>query len=104
VNEFFGENFTTATDEDGKESRKPMKKVLVLPFDCLKLVEKRKTGNFDMSTLLQQRNKQPTIIFEAKELVDIIQNAAADPNITALYADFGEGMRYVSSVLCIGCS
>jgi hypothetical protein len=29
-------------------------------------------------------------------LVEIIHNAAADPNITALYADFGEGMRYVS--------
>ncbi|EED95006.1 hypothetical protein THAPSDRAFT_261589, partial [Thalassiosira pseudonana CCMP1335] len=31
---------------------------------------------------------------EAKELVDIIQKAADDKNISALYADFGEGMRY----------
>ncbi|KAL3804397.1 hypothetical protein HJC23_011325 [Cyclotella cryptica] len=94
VNEFFGENFTPTTDEDGKVTRKPLKKVLLLPLDCLKVVEKRKTGNFDMSSLLQQRNKQPTIVLETKELVDIIQKAAADPNISALYADFGEGMRY----------
>ena len=96
VNSFFGENLTDAEDEDGKKSKKPMKRVLVLPFDNLKLVEERKSGGFDARSLLQQRGKQPTIVLETKELVDIIHKAASDPNITALYADFGEGMRYVS--------
>lgn len=100
VNHFFGENnLTDAQDDDGKESKKPMKRVLILPFDNLKLVEKRKSGGFDARSILQQRGKQPTIVLETKELVDIIHKAASDPNITALYADFGEGMRYVSTSL-----
>jgi hypothetical protein len=96
VNQFFGENFTLAEDEDGTKSKKPVKRVLVLPFDNLKLVEERKSGDFNVRSVLQQRGKRPTILLETKELVEIIHNAAADPNITALYADFGEGMRYVS--------
>ena len=97
VNEFFGKQLVLLSDEDGKKSFKPLKKVLVLPFDVLKLVEERKPGG-EISRLLEKRNKQPSITLETKELVNIIHKAATDPNITTLYADFGEGMRYVSTL------
>ncbi|KAL7538391.1 hypothetical protein ACHAXR_008529 [Thalassiosira sp. AJA248-18] len=102
VDNFFG---TAASDDnddndsDDAESSKRLKhkkkRVLVLPFDNLKIIEQRKSGDFDnLTPLLFERNKQPTITLEAKELVDIIHKAASDPTISALYADFGEGMRY----------
>jgi hypothetical protein len=97
VNRFFDENLTTEVDKDGEKKKKPMKRVLVLPFDNLKLVEERKSGGLDLNGVWNKASKQPTIDMEIKELVDIIHKAAADPNVTALYADFGEGMRYVSS-------
>ena len=77
-----------------KQTKK--KCVLVLPMQNLKLVEKSSNNNFDdLKRLLGDRNnKQPTITLESKELVQIIHTAATDPNITALHADFGEGMRY----------
>lgn len=96
VDDFFG---TAAADNDGDDndsesSSKRKKRVLVLPFDNLNIVERRKSNDFSDIQPLLERSKQPTITLEAKELVDIIHNAASDPNITALYADFGEGMRY----------
>ena len=98
VNQFFGENFTLVEEEDGEKKQKQKKKVLVLPLDSLKLVEERKSGNFNLTSQLQQSGRQPMYLLETKELVDTIHKAAADPNITGLYADFGEGMRYVSVV------
>lgn len=88
VDKFFG----VVANDDGSP-KKTKKKVLVLPFDSLKIVEHRKSSDLDPQRILE-RNKQPTITMEAKELVDIIQKAADDKNISALYADFGEGMRY----------
>jgi hypothetical protein len=84
--------FRVVANDDGSP-KKTKKKVLVLPFDSLKIVEHRKSSDLDPQRILE-RNKQPTITMEAKELVDIIQKAADDKNISALYADFGEGMRY----------
>ena len=99
VNKFFSESFTVVEEENGEKKKKPKKKVLILPLDRLKLVEQRKSGDFNnLIDKLQQSDRQPIYQLEAKELVDIIHKAAADPNITGLYADFGEGMRYVSLV------
>jgi ClpP class serine protease len=101
VESFFGNTIDSndidkegAQSEPDKSKGKSKKCVLVLPFQNLKLVE-RKSGDFDdLKRLGPDRNKQPTIVLEAKELVKIIHTAASDPNITALHADFGEGMRF----------
>ena len=90
------------TKEEDKENKEltGKKKVLVLPFNNLKVIEQRKSGGIQdilnptgVSSVLD-KNKQPTITMEVKELVNVIHEAASDPNITALYADFGEGLRY----------
>ena len=102
VNQFFDEQYTTDTDEDGNEVKKPIKKVLVVPFDNLKLVEEHSSGGFNAGSFMNRRGKQPTITLEVKEFVDVIHKAASDSNVSALYADFGEGMRYVSAlILCV---
>ena len=100
VDSFFGNNNDTSKDREGgangedESKQKAKKSVLVLPFQNLKIVERR-SGDFDdLRRLGPDRNKQPTIVLEAKELVKIIHNAASDPNVTALHADFGEGMRF----------
>lgn len=80
-------------DKDSKKRPKRKKRVLILPFDNLKVIEHRKSGEIDLQRFAQ-RNQQPTITIEAKELVNIIHAAASDPSISALYADFGEGMRH----------
>ena len=97
MHQFFDGQYTTDTDEDGNEVKKLVKKVLVVPFDNLKLVEERSSGGFNAKSLMNRSGKQPTITMEVKEFVDVIHKAASDSNVSALYADFGEGMRYVST-------
>ena len=89
VDQFFG-----VIDEDETRKKPKRKQVLVLPFHNLKLVEHRKSDDLDSIRHLTKRDAPPTIALEAKELVNIIHKAATDPNICALYGDFGEGMRY----------
>lgn len=99
VDSFFATNDSNNDKEgvkgsDKSEGKKTKNKyVLVIPFHNLKLVERRSS---DFGDDLKQiaRNKQRPIVLEAKELVNIIHTAARDPNITAMHADFGEGMRY----------
>ena len=101
VDSFFGKTSSSSdtegaqSDDDKSKGKSKTKKcVLVLPLQNLKVVERR-TGDFDdLKRLGPDRNKQPTIVLEAKELVKIIHTAASDPNIVALHADFGEGMRF----------
>lgn len=100
VDTFFGDSADSSSDKEGTQSddkskSKTKRCVLVLPFQNLKVVERRSGGDFDdLKRLGPDRDKQPTIVLEAKELVKIIHTAASDPNITALHADFGEGMRF----------
>ena len=91
VDDFFG---AAISDDDEKKKTKYKKRVLVLPFDNLKVIEQRKSGDIDLDRFSNTGSKRPTITIEAKELVDIIHKAASDPNISALYADFGEGMNH----------
>ncbi len=77
-----------------KQRTKYEKRVLVLPFDNLKVIEHRRSGNTVLDDLLSQvadPSQRPTITIEAKELVSILHSAASNPNICALYANFGEG-------------
>ena len=98
VEEFFGVPSDEDDDKNNSSAKQQQhkKRVLVLPFDNLKVIERRKSGDFDTQRFLDRlnNNKQPTIEIEAKEIVNIIHNAASDPNISSLYADFGEGLRY----------
>ena len=94
VETFFGPSISNDDSDKEKSSNKYKKRVLVLPFDNLKVIEQRRAGEIDLQRFANRSNKQPTITVEAKELVDIIKNAASDQTISALYADFGEGMRY----------
>ena len=75
----------TSVDEDSKEKQK---KVLVLPFHRLKLVDYQKTRPGDFPSLDREDRVQT---MEVRELVRIIHEAAADPEIVALYGYFGHG-------------
>jgi len=94
VEDFFGSSISDDNDKEKNSSNKYKKRVLVLPFDNLKIIEQRKAGEIDLQRFANRNNKQPTITVEAKQLVDIIKNAASDQTISALHADFGEGLRY----------
>ena len=111
VDSFFGAS-STADDDDGINSedstmkykgssalpssskQRTKKRVLVLPFDNIKVIEHRRSGSTILDDLLSQvgnPSQRPTITIEAKELVSILHSAASNPNICALYANFGEG-------------
>eukprot|EP00980_Cylindrotheca_fusiformis_P001981 scaffold443_cov125-Cylindrotheca_fusiformis.AAC.30 len=67
---------------------KNRKKVLVLPFYKMSIVEQRKP-NF--RSLSSSRIEMPV-----DELVDLIHEAASDPNIVALHGIFGNGFGFSS--------
>lgn len=99
VDNFFSTAVADDGDDDEKKGAKKKRRALVLPLDCLKLVERRGPDLLSDARRLQDGlasggGKQPTIVMEVRELVEIIHAAASDPNVTAVYADFGEGMRY----------
>lgn len=112
VDNFFGASLAADDDDDdnnndntsnqsnkssstsSKQRTKYQKRVLVLPFDNLKVIEHRKSGSSIFDDLLSRvadPSKQPTITMEAKEIVNILHSASSNPNICALYATFGEG-------------
>mmetsp|Transcript_22047 Transcript_22047/g.31996 ORF Transcript_22047/g.31996 Transcript_22047/m.31996 type:complete len:782 (-) Transcript_22047:600-2945(-) len=88
-----------------KKNQKQQKKknantALVLPFHRMKIVE-RKQPSFQ--SLIQKLGKQQDedeesgiIEMELNELLNIIHNAALDPNIVALYGTFGKGYQFQS--------
>jgi len=102
VDNFFGAAASVEEDDENAKKSKQSKRALVLPFDNMNVVERRKgvrvsdlLGNVSPSLQsLSVNGERPSITLEAKELVDIIRQAAADPNVTALHATFGEGMRF----------
>jgi len=70
--------------ENGSDNGKK-KKVIVLPFDRMKLVEQRK-ARFGLPFFTTDTQ---TLEVEVKELVDLIHAAAQDPEVVALYGIFG---------------
>jgi protease-4 len=70
------------------------KKVLVIPFHRLQLVE-RKQSNWQSQLAALDSSKQDDKIIqmEVREIVDLIHHAAMDPNVTALYGIFGHGSK-----------
>lgn len=71
------------------------KKVLVLPFHKMKIVEtKTPSAMSAYSTLTPSEDKLVEI--EVKELVELIHSAASDSNVVALYGIFGHGFQFSS--------
>jgi len=74
------------------------KKVLVLPFHRMKIVESKRNNNIDyfLNTLKfssSDKDERPMEL-ELRELVNIIHSAADDPNISNLYGSFGQGFGF----------
>ena len=75
--------------EDAKK-----KKVLVLPFHRMKIVEEKKSpmGSLvDKLTNTVEADSEKVIEMQADELVSLIHEAALDPSIVSLYGIFGNG-------------
>ena len=68
VEDFFGND----VDNKEKSSNKYKKRVLVLPFDNLKVIEQRKAGEIDLQRFANRNNKQPTITIEVSRAICIV--------------------------------
>ena len=76
------------------ESTKWKRRVLVLPFENLKVIEHRAnaTSLFDnLRTRLINTDAAETTTIELRDLLRVIHSAAQNPNVVALHANFGEG-------------
>lgn len=84
------ENNNADNGETSTDAKK--KKVLVIPFNRLKIVERKRTNIESLFAKLGKDNKDTPQEIEIRELVDLIHKAAADPEISALYGIFGHGI------------
>ena len=85
----------SSSDEKGYEKTThdlKKKKVLVIPFDKLKIVERKTPPSIDSFFKSSTEAKMQTI--ELRTLVDTIHEAAKDPEVVALYGTFGNGFRF----------
>mmetsp|Transcript_2574 Transcript_2574/g.3059 ORF Transcript_2574/g.3059 Transcript_2574/m.3059 type:complete len:728 (-) Transcript_2574:151-2334(-) len=85
-------------DEEEQLSQTRKKQVLVLPFHRIKIVEYKepKLANTLQELLNSEESSDKLQEVELHSLIDIIHEAAADPNIVALYGTFGNGFRFQS--------
>lgn len=83
--------FQFLQDEQMKKKKKK-KSVLVLPFYRMRIVERKKPSPRDLISVFQSDDLSTPIEVEVAELVDLIHEAAVDPEIVALYGQFGNGM------------
>ena len=69
------------------------KNILVLPFHRMKIVEEKKQS---LSTFLDKISSKEDGIMEVeiRELVDVINAAASDPDVVALHGTFGSGFGF----------
>jgi protease-4 len=91
-------NMKLALPGSEKKSSDAEKKVLVVPFHRLQLVEhKQSDWRSQLSNLDSGTNQEDKVIqMELRELVDLIHHAAADPDVSALYGIFGHGSELAS--------
>lgn len=71
------------------EEAKEKKRVLVLPFHSLKLV-----NSHDRLSWLQSRGTDSVQEIQVQDLVNIIHEAASDPSIVAIFGEFGHGRSF----------
>ena len=76
----------TSSEKDDKK-----KKVLVVPFHRLQLVERKNQGFPSELSKFDIDKEDRVVEMEVRELVDLIHSAAMDPEIVALYGIFGHG-------------
>lgn len=69
---------------------KAKKKVLVIPFHRLQLKDKHERDWTELSRLNPDSEEKP-ILFDTRDLVDLIHSAASDEDIVAIYGVFGHG-------------
>lgn len=94
VDAFFGASIDSHDSGNDDNGVKYEKRVLVLPLDNLKVIERCKPGSSFVENYLSRfsdPNQRSTMTIEVKELISILHSAASNPNICALYATFGEG-------------
>lgn len=83
-----------------QDAKGEKKRVLVLPFYRMKLVETKKPSFSTTLESLSSASDGPDdaiMEVEVSQLVDAIHAAAQDPNVVALYGIFGHGFRFSSS-------
>lgn len=78
----------TYVDEDDRK-----KKVLVVPFHRIQLVEHKMRDWRSQLREMEINSEDRIIQLEVREFVDLLHQAAADPNIVALYGIFGHGSQ-----------
>jgi len=76
------------------------KKVLVLPFHRMKIVERKETSLQDtlkaLATSSGDKKDERQMEVEIRELINTIHAAAEDPNIASIYGSFGQGFGFES--------
>lgn len=83
---------TAADGSDNDEAKK--KRVLVLPFHRMRLVETKKNQFGNLTSRLADDGDERILEVEVHELVQVIHAAAQDPTICALYGTFGHGFQF----------
>jgi protease-4 len=93
--EDYNEKKNASIQKDGDTK----KKVLVIPFHRLQLVERKKSEYFSSLEKISgdDADQDRVLPMELRELVDLLHQAAADPEISALYGIFGHGSALSSS-------
>ena len=94
----------TSTIMKKEEEHKKKKVVLHLPFHKMKIVERKSNyspfrelfkRSFNHNNNNNDNNNDDTIQeVELQTIIDVIHDAAMDPNVVALYATFGNGFRF----------
>ena len=87
---------SSVSDNENDEKKK---KVLVIPFHRLQLVDYKKNSlraQLDAVGSGGDKHERP-IKLEVRELVDLLHQAAADPSIVALYGYFGHGSIFANT-------
>lgn len=76
------------------KSTKRKKKILVLPFHKMKIVEQKKPSLSNLLDKLSSGREDKVMEVEIREFVDAIHAAATDPDIVALHGTFGQGFGF----------
>ena len=76
-------------DDEAQKS----KNVLVIPFHRIQLVEHKERSLSSQFSDWDKDSEERMMKMEVRELVDLLHQAASDPNITALYGIFGHGSQ-----------
>lgn len=86
----FGLFESLATNED----EEPKRRVLVLPFHRMKIVEQKEGLSLPPISLSGEDTDNKILKVKITDLLEMIHEAAKDPEIVAIYATFGHGFKF----------